>query len=355
MASKIKKSDLLKAYQKVDLYRAKYPHPDLTPYGWCFHGNKSLGWTGTAQNRRLYPVNGETFINGLTIDTLAYNHLSMGILIKEEDIVSGETTEDYLLGGNYPEEEIDWVSSGCAQCYSELDSGTNYDTIIPEKIRAYIQVVNTSDVPYSFVEELEDGDNLVRINLGNIGTAKYMSIKVEYLSDGTWSTYTNKKTNIEYIKLDTKDIFEEVYDLGTTITDRDINHLRDLVDEVNKTPVDWERPGSLDDRVRKFVSTIKKNTLPDIIEKIGAIDPYNGCDQCDSFTCECYSEAYGFIPCQTCDGCDIFTTCAVCDMTCDTEPVECSCDQQCYEEAVECGCYSKCYRRSCRCYNEFYS
>jgi hypothetical protein len=354
MASKIKKSDLLKAYERVDLYRAKYPHQDLTPHGWCFHGNKPLGWTGTAHDRRLYLVDGETSISGLNIDTSTYKYLSTSLLAKNEGIVVGETIEETLLNGDYTEREIDWVSSGCTQCYSELDSRANYEMIIPEKIRVVFQVTNSIDLTYSFEEELGDGNNLIRIDLGDIGTIERIGIKIEYLSDGTWSTYTNKKTNIEYIKVDSKDIFREVYDEERTITQDDINYLRDLVDEINKSPIDWERTGSLDDRVKKFVSTIKKDTLPDIIDKVGSIDPYNGCDQCDSFTCECYSEAYGFMPCQTCDGCDIFTTCSVCDMTCDTEAIACTCDQECYQEAVECGCYSECYRRSCRCYNEFY-
>ena len=74
----ITKRRLLEVYKEADLFRAKYRHADLTPHGWCFHGNKAQGWTGTIINHRL-KINITSSKSGLSIDSSQFKYISFGI------------------------------------------------------------------------------------------------------------------------------------------------------------------------------------------------------------------------------------------------------------------------------------
>lgn len=326
MASKITKSDLIRAYRKIDLYRAKYPHADLTPYGWCFHGNESQQWSGQGLEHRLLIENGET-TSAISLNTDSYRYFSMSIDIPQ------------------------FTKSSTVSYGQALD-------IVDVVIKDYKTRITMSDDltnEYVYERDLKIGNNIVYFDTSIIGTLVSIKIEILYFHEDIWTKYIENSSRIEYVKFDHKNIFKEVEDNEKTITENDINYLRELIDEVNKSQIDWNKPGSLDDRVKKFLSVIKKDDFVKIKEVINSIEPYNGCSECDSFTCSCYSEAYGHVPCQTCDGCNAYVACSLaCDQGCYSEAVLCTCDMECDAEGTSCECNARCYRDRCTCDYEFY-
>lgn len=352
MPSKIRKSDLIRAYQKVDLYRAKYPHPDLTPHGWCFHGNQDQGWAGYASNHRLYFYRGITS-NTIDVDADTYRYLTIRINI-ETGRVKEEEEEDscpcytnaYLSSEDGYKTSVFLEPDGSiAQPYTYIyynDSTTD--------LKVEVEFTDASSQTFTREVAAEFGENTLKLDISGMGTVNHMAITVQSKGkeDTYWNIHEATRCGIEYIKMDSKDIFREIYDDEKTITQDDINYLKDLVREIDINE-SWP---NRDQRVKKFISTIKRNEFVGISEIIKLMEPYNGCDTCDSFTCECYSAKDGFQACVTCDGCNSYSPCYICDETCYNEATDCSCDETCYNEARDCECDQGQYDYDCwACYS----
>ena len=199
---------------------------------------------------------------------------------------------------------------------------------------------------------------------------------------------------LEYFKVDKINVFEEAKK-NPTVVAKDINNLRakveslnvgfhneacnlgdvegyskiagpcgntDIIEEGSKPlkplskPIDWNKPGSSDDRVKSFIQNIKAGDYDSIIYTMPTLPPYNGCSTCDLHTCDCYAVHYGRVECQACNECDQYVPCqAGCDVGCYTEARSCTCDRGCYTEPKSCTCNARCYGySSCTCYSRYY-
>ena len=317
----INKKRLLEVYKEADLFRAKYRHADLTPHGWCFHGNKGQGWTGTASNHRLR-MNVTTIKTQLNINANQYKYISFGIdFANKINIANYEYAIEFKATNNTSliTTAIEIIRSGENIIYFDMLDQANWTGTI-NKIE--LTIVRRA-----------------------IGTASW--IKIES------SLTQNLNILLEYFKVDKIDIFKEIDD-EETITENDLNYLRDLADQYNKSPIDWDEEGPIDDRVKKFLTVVKSNQYDSLATTLQTIDPYNGCKTCDTYTCQCNSQRYGFEGCKTCDTCYGYVPCNQCNVACFTEPVTCTCNGICYQEAVFCTCDNKFYGTCSSCHTTTY-
>lgn len=400
----INRKKLLKSYKEVDLYRAKYRHPDLTPHGWCFHGNQIQGWNGYTINQRLIMQGYTSKRFDTLIDASLYKYVSFGIEIPSYWVQKGDTGNNCgLYGGSvnhtvisrdviddstmdFNKVHLNTVSStvqasdippgdcavgysafiGTPPCPSDLNCEWNekerYDR---EPIPQYIQygiefIYHTADGRTgSTVQEILGGENLVFFDMtlddnwyGQI-TKVELFVVAKYNTETSWGLSDIKDVIpiifVEYFKIDNVNVFTEIFD-SETISDQDVNYLRDVIDNLNKDPIDWDGPGNLDDRVAKFLGVIKSSTM-DMVEVVRNIPAYNGCEMCDTYTCTCNSIGYEYVPCQACNECDSYQPCSTCDgaTACYQQATDCTCDWDCHTEARDCTCDFSCHGVTCTC------
>ena len=317
----ITKRRLLEVYKEADLFRAKYRHADLTPHGWCFHGNKAQGWTGTIINHRL-KINITSSKSGLSIDSSQFKYISFGI-----------------------------------------DFTNKVSTIMYEYLIEFKSTNNTSLITM-ISHQIKPGENIIYLDMTDeanwTGTIQKVELTIfkRTIGTDTWMqlgpTDPNPEILLEYFKADSVNVFKEIND-EETITENDLNYLRNLADQYNKTPIDWDKPGAIDNRVQKFLTVVKSGQYDSLVSTLQRIEPYNGCRTCDTYTCVCNSSRYGFEACKTCDTCYGYVPCNKCNVGCFTEPVPCTCNGGCYQEAIVCTCDNRFYGTCTSCYTTTYT
>lgn len=360
----VNKKKLLAAYKKVDLFRAKYRHQDLTPHAWCFHGNEAQEWTGVARDHRLEINKSTSKVTNINAST--YKYVSFALNLKEVWINDSSSTimsaSTCSREGGHCDIYYDWIS-GC-----KIDNTFKYDVPTANKEFAVkLKVKNNLLEEIEKLQPISFNEDIVYFDMSNeagwAGTITNVEITILIRTKGsdTWMTTIQEVggaycpvVELEYFKVDKINVFKEVND-NQTITENDINYLRNLMDAINKTPIDWNKKGPIDDRVKKFISVVKSNDLDSIINKIDTVAPYNGCSTCDEFTCACYQTKDGWVGCKTCDGCNAYTGCSVaCDQACYSEATTCTCYNVAYQIGRSCTCYQTSYQYTCKCYNKWY-
>jgi hypothetical protein len=462
----VDKSKVIAAVKEIDLYRAKYRHNDLTPYAWCFHGDKAQGWTGQAINHRLMVQDSTKKIENINADLYKYISFNIEIplfWVAERKVPVLRPCRDFYEPIYYVKpvpcsDKIGSIvrtvsSTGTYQTYTDLTSTRSIDTsqldalrtggvvrgqpvicgtdivrrcaacnigeynrfdddiIIPNPIpeptpitryeppeqpigyrtelyeeaipdgysyelrvvyyKTAVQTTTTAEggtvnkpliSSYTKSFNLHSNSNFKVLDMSSEANWSGTISKVEFILLPRYNSATIENCMIgtkrvhpvaflEYFKIDKINLAQEV-DSNYSVTSIDINTLRAAIDTINKTPEDWSNKGTADDRVKNFLSVIKRKDFNDLVSVTRSVAPYNGCATCDAFTCECYALADGYVPCAVCNTCNSYQGCSSCNMTCYTEArTACTCNSQCYTEARACGCYATCYgyRTTCTC------
>jgi hypothetical protein len=343
----------LEAIKEIDLYRAKYRHNDLTPHAWCFHGNQKQDWEGSISSRRLYIKEG-TKRKSLSIDADTYKYISFNIEVPsywiEQNITGtgglGPEKQVAIPSGYYYKLKLRYGKTKITTSYPQGGGEVNTVTTIyydSKEVDIYkgenFKIFDMSDEP-DWTEDISE----IEINLVLMKNGSEANRTIN-------NKYVTPVALLEYFKVDNISLAEEI-DVEYNIASADINNLRAVIDMLNKKPIDWDKKGSADDRVREFIDVIKLKNYDDILNSIKSLAPYNGCANCDAFTCSCYTLNYGYKACTPCNACNAFQACQVCDMTCNVEArAKCTCNQGCHSQGRACTCYAICYqhRAACRC------
>ena len=307
-----KYKDILKIYERIDLYRAKYRHNDFTPHAWCFHGNQAQGWIGTCQNGYL-KVNGKIEYNRVfSINAATYKYITLRFVI----LGISPKYKRLKLTLNY-----------------QTQSGTfKKETIVPYDNQAVTALIDMS------------GEGSWSGTVNDI----IISFSIE-TTENVWTSITSE-VRCEYIKVDKENVFVGIIQ-PATITTEDVNTFRSKIETFAKQQIDWYGP----DEVRHFIDTIKKKDIDEANERITTLKPYNGCATCDNYQCGCDMASYGYVPCQRCNACNQYRGCSSCDYTCYEETRTCGCNSRCYSYS-SCSCDWKCYlQEPCRCDGRCYS
>lgn len=241
------------------------------------------------------------------------------------------------------------------------------DLSIQNNLYIYFEFTNSNNIIKTYYKKIKSyGDYLIALNLENDtdwnGTITNIKIGLAIkLATDIYAKIEEVTPSLvpivipifflEYVKIDKENILATLID-SDVVTTSDINYLRDLIDILNKNPIDWDSPGSLDDRVKQFLTIVKDPSIK-LLETIYDLEAYNNCKVCDSYTCSCYQQSYGYVPCQTCNSCNSYIPCS-CNKGCYEEPVDCTCHQKCYSQATGCTCDERRYQYSCTCHNKFY-
>lgn len=303
--SRIGMQEIYSLQQRIDEYRAKFKHNDLTPFTWHFSGNKMQGWSGgTVNNKMILTTTTDPLVspNQLNIDTNVYKYFSIKCLTNKQtntqcklewydsnSVLMGDTEFTIMSAGEYLLNiDLEWITGWSGS----VDQIKLYCPDI------YIYYIKVDKVDPMYIEKSIDVDSF-----------NQMVEKVERMAGTPGGTI--------------KDL--------TTIKAKDNGR-------INKSQV-----------VKLYEEYSKAQ-----------VTPYNGCSTCDVFTRECLGK-YGWVACQTCDGCNQYSPCSICDNVCHQESRPCTCYgvTQCYQQSTaicrngylpaSCSCNAPYTPASCNC------
>ena len=325
MINTLKHKDILNTYKRIDLYRAKYRHEDFTPHSWCFHGNESQNWTGNCSGGFLVFETGTRIAQQIEIDATIYKYVSFKFNKPSETIVAKATAPKGTLTPKI-------------HAYTLT---LNYRSLIGIDITDHTisTTIPTSSDPMTVFLDMSNDVNWQ----GQIIALEFI---VTAVSDPS-NYFSIKRGDIscEYIKVDKENVFLNIAD-DETVTELDINKMRNDVDTLAGQAIDWRG----EDRVKQFIHTIKKKDIEEVNNRISLLPAYNGCATCDNYQCSCDGTDYGHVPCQACNQCDMYQSCSWCDLVLDDSSKDCTCDGTCYTQAKSCTCDNRCYNYSpCTC------
>lgn len=329
--SRIGMQEIYSLQQRIDEYRAKFKHNDLTPFTWHFAGNKIQGWSGgTLEDKSVLAASSPVVSPiSLSIDTSIYKYFSMRCLAKQNTDIQCK---------------LEWYDG------SEVLMGSKDFTIFAA------------------------GEYLVNLDLEGItgwsGTVDHIKIYCP-------------NVYIYYIKVDKVDPMYIERNVDVDLFNQMVDKVERMAGTPNGAIKDLEAIKAKDN------SRINKSQIVKLYREYLQAQPraYNGCATCDVFTRDCYG-GYGEIGCQTCNGCNQYSGCSscngtcysqghpctcygvaygsasfvcrngnqtqcACNATCHTEPT-CACDQTCYRQAAS-KCVASCYDYACTCNNRCYS
>lgn len=380
----IKLNDVLKTYQRIDLYRAKYRHGDLTPHAWCFHGDRAQGWLGWCSNRHLQFNNYTTYQGTLSINASIYKYVTIGLMMSPPSpTLSASATlptyqnmvsiQAYLINKGIDANEIArtstlvringvdfvaeeaYVNGVSYASYNKLDAAWSNYLIYLSKLEHILKFTYTVDgiqysaskgIIYTGLSKTEIFDMSDEVTWA--GTITGLRFEIQTLN--LPKNFTVMPVVCEYIKVDEEDVFAFVAKSKYSVT-VDFNEMRDSIEGFSKNTISWSNPGTKvsPNRVRQFIDEINHNDLVQANSIITGLYPYNGCANCDDYQCSCYSRDYGHLTCSTCDGCNTHQGCSTCDNTCYHEATPCACNAKCYTQSTACMCNATCHGQPSAC------
>lgn len=275
--SRIGMQEIYSLQQRIDEYRAKFKHNDLTPFTWHFAGNKEQGWSGgTLNDKKILastsPIVGPDMLN---ISADIYKYFSIKCLSNES------------------------IDTQCKLEWYDINK----------------QLMGSKDF--------------------TVGALGEYFINIDFVDVVEWSGTIDQikiycpNINIYYIKVDKVDpmYIERKVDIDA------FNQMVEKVERMSGTP-----DGTIKDLASikaKDNNRINKNQIVKLYDEYLSAYPraYNGCATCDVFTRDCYG-GYGERACTTCDGCNEYSSCSSCDLTCYSEGRLCTCygSDQCYQQ-----------------------
>lgn len=352
----IDKKKLLEAYKAIDLYRAKYRHEDLTPYGWCFHGNEEQEWNSRCANRRLVVKGQVTLTKNINADT----HKHISFYMEFPSRIEGYSCNIYLKYKN--SSKVIYAPNKTKLVYFDMTSEAEWTgtissltielkTISPEGVEVETPLT-TGLLEYFKVDNINVFEMLKANKTAVANDINYLRGVAESLNKGYYNTPCALGDVPNYSVTEGPCGHSDIVKIG-----------RAPVQTVSRDPgcpeyIDWGSSGTQDDIINAFMDKVKKADFSSIAKTVLTLPPYNGCATCDLHQCGCYAVHYGRVECQACDGCNLHTPCTVgCDVGCYQQSKSCTCDGGCYTQPKpSCTCNATCYGySSCRCNMTCYS
>jgi hypothetical protein len=379
-------SRVMRQLKQVDLYRAKYLDANLADQNaWCFHGGQVQGWTGLvrplldpcstrARAALLLTTALPVEITGLSLDVAVRPYLSLAYILRwqrvtlaaealaPEDTVSftaklnnlGLTvTTDPASGG---------LLLGNYQFCSRQESLGQAGSVFRLRLAQYIQYVRAMAPLQLQMTVTLDSRAVVyllpqspygyaRLDLTDLAPGTVTGLAIEPLP-GTVPGFYNCQLGLEYVKLDTTDVFVSAPLRYSLAGASDENAVRAVVEQyfglTSQTAV-WS-DGLPDARIGDTIAAAwLENFEAELADKLTA------CGTCDVFTCTCNGLHYGAASCTACHGtpglgADTGTPCTQC-YTASYTTRTAQCPSNVIDLGCKCGYASNpmCNTNTCQC------